>query len=200
MDESSISVDSFLLCEDVRQETNGQHTLVGVFSDVLHVPVLPLVFPRLAVFVRIRGLKPGKRAYALKVSDETQGVEVVAAKGEHDQYAGVESSMSAFTFRFGAVQARSWGVFTMRFTLGDDVAFSRSIRLRPPSWDMIYVPCTHCKSIVSAGVSAVAGASVALAKNEVRCSHCHKMTDFDDRTAIHLTPPSYTLGPPDSDA
>lgn len=191
----SVSLDSFLACEDVRLEKNGQLTLVGVFSDVLQVPVLPLVFPRLAVLVRISGLESGKRAYSLTITDETQGVEVVAARGEHEQSAGVDSTLSIFTFRFGAVQARSWGVFTLKFTTSDGVSFSRALRLRPPSWDMIYLRCSKCGSFVPSGINVAPGATVQLSRCQVQCSNCAHMSELDDKTAVRLSPPSFALEP-----
>lgn len=193
-----VSLDLFLVCEDVRLESNGQQTIVGVFSDVIHVPVLPLVFPRLSVLVRVNGLAPGKHANSLSMTDETLGQEVVSAGGEHEQSAQSDSTLALFTFRFGAVQARSWGVFTLAFTLDDAVRFNRSLRLRPPNWDMIYVQCGNCKALVPSGIAAPPGTDVQVSQSRVRCSNCRQMTEFDDRTAVRLCPPSHTLGHADT--
>lgn len=42
-----------VFCEDVRHETNGLRTLVGVLGDSVAVPQLPGAFPKLAVFSRV---------------------------------------------------------------------------------------------------------------------------------------------------
>jgi len=42
-----------LFCEDIREEKSGTTTLVGVFSDNIEVPQLPMNFPKLAVYTRI---------------------------------------------------------------------------------------------------------------------------------------------------
>jgi len=41
-----------LFCEDIRQERSGQ-SLMAIWPDNLHVPVIPSTIPRLSVFVRI---------------------------------------------------------------------------------------------------------------------------------------------------
>jgi hypothetical protein len=40
-----------LLCDDVRQERNGKFILIGIF-DIIGVPSLPMVFPRVCVVNR----------------------------------------------------------------------------------------------------------------------------------------------------
>jgi hypothetical protein len=42
-----------VFCEDIREEQSGQHTLVGIFSDNVNIPELPLFMPKLAIYIRI---------------------------------------------------------------------------------------------------------------------------------------------------
>jgi hypothetical protein len=42
-----------LFCEDVREETNGQYSLIGVLGDNISVPQFPGMMPKLAIYVRI---------------------------------------------------------------------------------------------------------------------------------------------------
>jgi len=41
-----------LFCEDVRDEKNGQQTIVGVFPDATFVGSVPAVLPKLVLYVR----------------------------------------------------------------------------------------------------------------------------------------------------
>jgi hypothetical protein len=41
-----------LFCEDIREETAGTSTIVGVYPDNLSVPHLPGIFPKICVYVR----------------------------------------------------------------------------------------------------------------------------------------------------
>ena len=190
-----IDLDAFLVCEDVRLEMQGQLTLVGVFGHVLSVPLLPLVFPKLAVFVRLTGVGPGKRVFSLTIRDETLGEDVVSARGEHNQGAQPDPQLATFRVQFGAVRVTSWGLFKVIFGLDESVTFTRSLTLRPPSWDMIYVKCSNCASLVPSGIAAPPGANVQLSGNQVRCSNCRHMTELDDDRAVRISPPSHTLGP-----
>ena len=42
-----------LFCEDIRQEANGQKTIVGTFTDSITVPKIPGAFPKLAIYSRL---------------------------------------------------------------------------------------------------------------------------------------------------
>jgi hypothetical protein len=189
-----INLDAFLVCEDVRLEMKGQLTLVGVFGHVLSVPVLPLVFPKLAVFVRLTGVGPGKRAFSLTIRDETLGEDVASARGEHNQDVQPDPQLATFRVQFGAIRTTSWGRFTVVFSLDEAVTFARSLTLRPPSWDMIYVRCGNCESLVPSGIVAPPEAGVHVSRSEVRCANCGRMTALDDDIAVRLRPPSYTIG------
>jgi len=189
----SISLDAFLVCEDVRLEMQGQLTLVGVFGHVLSVPVLPLVFPKLGVFVRLTGVAPGKRVFTLTIRDETLAKDVVSARGEHNQGAQPDPQLATFRVQFAAVRVTSWGLFKVIFGLDESVTFTQSLTLRPPSWDMIYVRCGNCESLVPSGIAAPPEAAVHVSHSEVRCANCGRMTALDDDMAVRLRPPSYTI-------
>ena len=42
-----------VFCEDIREETSGQMTLVGVMPDNVNVPSVPAFIPKLALYVRV---------------------------------------------------------------------------------------------------------------------------------------------------
>jgi hypothetical protein len=190
----SMKLDAFLVCEDVRLEMQGQLTLVGVFGHVLSVPILPLVFPKLGVFVRLTGVAPGKHAFTVTIRDETLATDVVSARGEHNQGTQPDPQLATFRVQFGAVRVTSWGLFNVIFGLDESATFTRPLTLRPPSWDMIYVRCGSCDSLVPSGIAAPPEAAVHVSHSEVRCANCGRMTALDDDIAIHVHPPSYTIG------
>jgi hypothetical protein len=43
-----------IFCEDIREETSGTHTLVGVLPDNIVVGAVPGMLPKLGIYVRIR--------------------------------------------------------------------------------------------------------------------------------------------------
>ena len=72
-----------LFCDDIRHETSGKLTLVGVYSDALIVPELPVTLPRLCLVARlIAPLGQPPRSVTLKVFKDDQLVQEVAARKE----------------------------------------------------------------------------------------------------------------------
>ena len=43
-----------LFCDDIREESQGTHTIVGVYPDNLNVPTVPGMLPKLGFYSRIR--------------------------------------------------------------------------------------------------------------------------------------------------
>lgn len=52
MDKEIVSV-QVVFAEDIREEKNGQYSLIGVFQDNIDTPNLPLQFPKFAMLVLI---------------------------------------------------------------------------------------------------------------------------------------------------
>lgn len=72
-----------LFCDDIRHETSGKLTLVGVYSDALIVPELPATLPRLCLVARlIAPLAQPPRLVTLRVFKDDQLVQEVAARKE----------------------------------------------------------------------------------------------------------------------
>jgi hypothetical protein len=60
-------------CEDVREETSGTHTIVGVLPDNLNIGATPGMLPKLGVYVRIQmplDANPQKIVVRIKVPGE----------------------------------------------------------------------------------------------------------------------------------
>ncbi|MCG3127625.1 MAG: hypothetical protein CHACPFDD_02492 [Phycisphaerae bacterium] len=191
----SVAVDSFLICEDVRLEAQGQLSLVGVFGPVLTVPILPISFAKLALYVRVRGISPGIHPFTARVYDEAAETELISGTGKHREPEPA-SSASDFRVMFAAVQVSSWGPLRFDFDLESASPFSRSMLLQPPSWDTVYVPCKHCKHLVPSGVDVEPGARISLRNNLIQCSHCGQQTPFDDTNLVRLTSPKFSYHAP----
>jgi hypothetical protein len=61
-----------LFCDDIRTETSGQHTLVGIYPDTLEVPQVPGKFPVLWLYIRIHldpALDPGPMKVVIRLPD-----------------------------------------------------------------------------------------------------------------------------------
>lgn len=43
-----------IFCEDIRGEKSGQDTIIGIYPDNVAVEVLPFIFPKIGVYIRIR--------------------------------------------------------------------------------------------------------------------------------------------------
>ena len=70
-------IDIFVVCQDIRAEENGLHSLMGVFgTDILlktdgqNFEVAgPIIMDRLAIFISLaRDLRPGKRKIRLQIT------------------------------------------------------------------------------------------------------------------------------------
>lgn len=61
-----------LLCDDVREETSGKQTLVGVYNDSINIKTLPVLIPKL--YFRITYV-------AFDAKDERISFEVVSPSG-----------------------------------------------------------------------------------------------------------------------
>ena len=42
-----------IFCEDIRQDTNGSHSLIGILGENMSVPHFPGMMPKLGLYVRI---------------------------------------------------------------------------------------------------------------------------------------------------
>jgi len=87
---------SSLLCEEVRQEANGNLFLIGVLN-LIRVPQLPVVAPRLCVFNR----------WTAGIGRFTEGIRLIAP----DQTTVLRKAEMKFELRDAALHASSVMVF-----------------------------------------------------------------------------------------
>jgi hypothetical protein len=120
---------SSLLCEEVRQEANGNLILIGVIS-LLRLPQLPIVAGRLCVFNRwTAGIGQFTECIRLIAPDQT----TVLRKGEM-KFELRDAALSATSVMvFGQIEFKTAGTYFVE-VLVDDV-----MKLRYPI-PVVYVP------------------------------------------------------------
>ena len=70
-----------IFCDDIRHETSGKLTLVGMYSDSLFVPQLPVTLPRVCLVARlISSLKQPARSVKLRVYKGTDLIQELMAQ------------------------------------------------------------------------------------------------------------------------
>ena len=70
-----------IFCDDIRHETSGKLTLVGMYSDSLFVPQLPVTLPRVCLVARlISSLKQPARSAKLRVYMGTELIQEIVAR------------------------------------------------------------------------------------------------------------------------
>jgi hypothetical protein len=70
-----------IFCDDIRHETSGKLTLVGMYSDSLFVPQLPVTLPRVCLLARlISSLKQPARSVKLRVYKGTDLIQELMAQ------------------------------------------------------------------------------------------------------------------------
>ncbi len=111
-----------LLCEDVRQEVNGNFFAIGILG-VLVVPALPITAPKLCIFSRwCCGMGTFPVLYRLILPDNTSVI--ASSKGEL-RLASVDDHVTQVTV-FGNVQFQQEGVHWI------EVHLENELKLRVP--------------------------------------------------------------------
>jgi len=118
-----------LLCEEVRQETNGNLFLIGVIS-LIRVPQLPIVAPRLCVFNRwTAGIGRFTECIRLIAPDQT----TMLRKGEMKFELRDAALHASSVMVFGQIEFKTAGTYFVE-VLVDDV-----MKLRYPI-PVVHVP------------------------------------------------------------
>jgi hypothetical protein len=78
---SNFELRHFILCDDIRQETAGKVTLVGVYSDDVIFSVFPAGINKLVFRISVKLLKDDSKKFFVKTTDE-EGKDVFKFDGE----------------------------------------------------------------------------------------------------------------------
>lgn len=131
-----------VFCDDIRQETAGTVTIVGVYPDNITVPLIPGVLPKLCGYVRMHlrpDFKPGRIVTRMlspsgkELSASEAGVQLVdnmlkTARAEGKPYAGLVAS-----FAVVQLQITEIGRLRLVVTIGEDeyIAAALNVRVAP---------------------------------------------------------------------
>ncbi len=119
-----------LLCEDVRQELNGNFLLVGVLG-VITVPALPVTAMKLLLFTRwCCGTGTFRNTYRIVLPDNTS---VIASSSGAFELANVEDHLTQVTL-FANIQFQQPGTHWVEALVDDTLKlrFPLVVRVMPP--------------------------------------------------------------------
>jgi hypothetical protein len=103
-----------IVCDDVRQESNGKWILVGMYTPDMSVPQIPFVLPQLSFFSWLESDGMGNFPFRMRLEHLESGrVLVEGMGGMQFQRPGTGISV----VRFGGLQFQNPGayVFSMQF-------------------------------------------------------------------------------------
>lgn len=83
-----VTVEAALLCEDIREEINRKHALLGVFGGDILVQSLPATI-KLAVYVVLRVTEPKERTLSIRARFAIDDEGLVAKATLGPQFSGV---------------------------------------------------------------------------------------------------------------
>ena len=119
-----------ILCEEVRQEINGNFLLIGILG-VITVPTLPVSAIRLCLFTRwCCGMGTFKHSYRIVLPDN---VSVIASSQGEFQLPSVEDHVTQVTV-FGNIQFQQAGIHWVEVYLNNELElrFPLPVRVVPP--------------------------------------------------------------------
>lgn len=61
-----------VFCDDIRQEDNGKHILIGVYPNDIMLPEFPIQV-RLSLWARVRDVTPGTRKFRMRLATPRSG-------------------------------------------------------------------------------------------------------------------------------
>jgi hypothetical protein len=94
--EASMIVEAVILCDQVRTENNGKLLLIGVYSDVIVVPRLPLPI-QLTLAIEVRVVQTGTFKFSIDVTDPL-GNHIVEGLAGEGKYEGEDGRTTWFSF------------------------------------------------------------------------------------------------------
>ncbi|MEI8293601.1 MAG: hypothetical protein WCG66_06335 [bacterium] len=112
-----------VLCEDVRQEASGQHTLVGIIG-VIPAPMLPIGFFKLCLWTRwCGGVGQFKQQSAILTPEEDTPI----AESEVEFQLPALDAHATNVHVFGGLQIASPGVYTVEVKLDGELRLRFSL-------------------------------------------------------------------------
>jgi hypothetical protein len=177
------------MADDVRNEVNGQVSLVGVFSNSLHTKIWPARFPKLCFVVRVLGLDEECDHHLVVTSDKNSTV--LGNVSDHMSPIAEGGEQMLFTYVLVGIAFPEPGRYTATFTLsgkgGVLVAVDYGFSFRNPNPEELYLECPTCKAKYGTGL--VIKNLDQLSGNKSVCPQCGASNLLDSKSAFRLPNP-----------
>lgn len=111
-------VGTVIVCDDVRSESSGKETLVGVYNGVLVVPSLPTSLPKLCFRLPIIADGPLTAKVTFRVVSPS-GAKMIEIFGEANVKPSDPGHEVPFGFAVGNISFPESGEYEIYFALGD---------------------------------------------------------------------------------
>lgn len=180
-------VEAFVMAEDIRNEQNGQVSLVGVFSDCLFTKIWPIRFAKLCYMVRMRGLTR-KCAHSLSVWALDATSALVNVDGTLDKLAE-NTEVAVFNYVFFGLAFEKPGRYVAKFSASDQgktiISARYSFMLQVPNPDELYIECGNCH--VKYGTGVVVKGSLDAEGCQSVCPQCKHSNPLDPRRTFRFS-------------
>jgi hypothetical protein len=110
--EASMIVEAVVLCDAVRREDNGKLLLIGVYSDVIMVPRLPLTI-QLTLAIEARVMQAGAFKFSIDVTDPL-GNHIVEGLSGEGKYEGEDGRTTWFPIALPPVVLSAEGPYVAK--------------------------------------------------------------------------------------
>lgn len=122
--------ESVILCDDIRFEATGKLLLIGVYSDIIQVPKLPLQLRSLSLAIKAKATSTGHLSFSVSVADP-QGNALLDAGGELN-YEGEAGRVIWLPVVMGPALLTTEGAYSLTITLGDGTPVHETFIVRKP--------------------------------------------------------------------
>lgn len=102
-----------LICDDVRQESNGKFIVIGLYTANMTVPQVPFVLPSITFFMFMHSDRPGNFPFRMRLETMENGQRLVEGMG----MMGVQRpGPGACPIRIGPLQIQAPGTYNLVVT------------------------------------------------------------------------------------
>lgn len=127
-EKQTVLFESMVLCDDIRLESTGKILLIGVYSDVIQVPKLPLQLRSLAFAIKAKAFSIGRFSFSVELLDP-QANSLLKAEGEIG-YDGELGRLIWLPVVTGPVLLPTEGVYSVAISLAGNAPVREAFHVR----------------------------------------------------------------------
>ena len=106
-----------IICDDIRQEIGNKLTFVGVYQDIIIVPKIPFIFPKLCFFIQYKNVSAGDRFF-LEITDPSN--KIIEKPVNITVPTGQKVERMRLSGAFSPIKAENEGRYTLSITVNDN--------------------------------------------------------------------------------